>query len=42
MLAYLPIVERTDSTAFASWGSDIVAVSRFVQFMDGYETGLTP
>ncbi|HLE69911.1 MAG TPA: M55 family metallopeptidase [Vicinamibacteria bacterium] len=42
MLAYLPIVERTDSHSIRFVGKDMVAVSKFVQFMDGYETGLTP
>jgi D-amino peptidase len=42
MLAYLPIVERTDSHSIRFVGNDMVAVSKFVQFMDGYETGLTP
>ena len=42
MLAYLPIVERTDSHSIRFVGKDMVAISRFVQFMDGYETGLTP
>jgi D-amino peptidase len=42
LLAYLPIVERTDSHSIRFVGADMVAVSRFVQFMDGYETGLSP
>ena len=42
MLAYLPIVERTDSHSIRFAGNDMVAVSRFVQFMNGYETSLTP
>lgn len=42
LLAYLPIVERTDSHSIRFVGKDMVAVSKFVQFMDGYETGLTP
>jgi len=42
MLAYLPIVERTDSHSIRFVGDDMVAVSKFVQFMDGYETSLTP
>jgi D-aminopeptidase len=42
MLAYLPIVERTDSHSIRFVGDDMVAISKFVQFMDGYETGLTP
>ena len=42
MLAYLPIVERTDSHSIRFVGDDMIAISKFVQFMDGYETGLTP
>jgi D-amino peptidase len=42
MLAYLPIIERTDSHSIRFVGEDMIAVSKFVQFMDGYETGLTP
>jgi D-amino peptidase len=42
MLAYLPIVERTDSHSIRFVGKDMVAISKFVQFMDGYETSLTP
>ncbi len=42
MLSYLPIVERRDSHSVRFVGDDMVAISRFVQFMNGYETGLTP
>ncbi len=42
MLAYLPIVERKDSHSIRFVGKDMVAISKFVQFMNGYETGLTP
>jgi D-amino peptidase len=42
MLSYLPIVERTDSHSIRFVGKDMVAISKFVQFMDGYETSLTP
>ena len=42
MLAYLPIVERTDSHSIRFVGEDMIAISKFVQFMDGYETGLAP
>jgi D-amino peptidase len=42
MLAYLPIVERTDSHSIRFVGDDMIAISKFVQFMDGYESGLTP
>jgi D-amino peptidase len=42
MLAYLPIVERIDSHSIRFVGADVVAVSKFVQFMNGYGTDLTP
>jgi D-amino peptidase len=42
MLSYLPIVERTDSHSIRFVGKDMVAVSRFVQFMNGYAIDLTP
>jgi D-amino peptidase len=42
MLAYLPIVARTDSHSIRFVGDDMISISKFVQFMDGYETGLTP
>jgi D-amino peptidase len=42
MLAYLPIVERVDSHSIRFVGADMVAVSKFVQFMNGYGTDLTP
>jgi D-amino peptidase len=42
MLAYLPIVERTGSHSIRYVAKDMVAVSKFVEFMDGYEPGLAP
>jgi D-amino peptidase len=42
MLSYLPIVERTDSHTIRFRGKDMIEVSKFVQFMDGYDAGLTP
>jgi D-amino peptidase len=42
LLSYLEIVERIDSHSIRYVGKDMVAVSKFVQFMDGYEIGLTP
>jgi D-amino peptidase len=42
MLAYLPIVERTESHSIRFVGEDMISISKFVQFMDGYETGMTP
>jgi D-amino peptidase len=42
MLSYLSIVERTDSHSIRFVGDDMIAISKFVQFMDGYETTLAP
>lgn len=42
VLAYLPIVERTDAHAIRFKGRDILEVSRFLEFVDEYEPGLAP
>jgi D-amino peptidase len=42
MLSYLPIVERLDSHTVRFIGKDIVATSKFVEFMMTYEPGLEP
>jgi len=42
ILAYLPIVERTDSHSIRYVGIDMVDVSKFLQFMNGYNAGLEP
>jgi D-amino peptidase len=42
ILAYLPIVERTGSHSIRYVAKDMVAISKFVEFMDGYEPGLAP
>jgi len=42
ILAYLPIVERTDSHSIRYIGEDMVAISKFLQFMNGYNAGLQP
>ena len=42
ILAYLPIVERTDSHSIRYVGEDMVVVSKFLQFMNGYNAGLEP
>ena len=42
MLAYLPIVERTDSHGIRFVGKDMVEVSRFLQFMLKYSPSLSP
>ncbi|MGD8726704.1 MAG: M55 family metallopeptidase, partial [Gemmatimonadales bacterium] len=42
MLAYLPIVERPDAHSIRYVGEDIVAVSKFLEFVMNYEVGLEP
>jgi D-amino peptidase len=42
LLAYLPYVERPTSHSIRFTGRSIVEVSRFVEFVNSYETGLTP
>lgn len=42
ILAYLPIVERTGSHSVRYVAKDMVAISKFVEFMDGYQPGLAP
>lgn len=42
ILAYLPIVERTDAHSIRYVGEDMLAVSRFLQFMTNYDAGLEP
>lgn len=42
LLAYLPIVERTDAHSIRYVGEDMVAVSMFLEFMLSYEAGLEP
>jgi D-amino peptidase len=42
VLAFLPIVERTDAHGIRYVGDDILAVSRFLQFVTGYDAGLEP
>ena len=42
ILAYLPIVERTDSHSIRFVGKDIIEISHFLQFMNGYNAGLEP
>lgn len=42
ILAYLPIVEQTDSHSIRYVAEDMVAVSKFLQFMNGYNAGLEP
>ncbi len=42
LLAYLPIVERTDAHSIRYVADDMVAVSKFLEFMLNYEAGLEP
>jgi D-amino peptidase len=42
VLAYLPIVERTDSHSIRYVGNDMVEVSRFLEFLTSYNAGLEP
>jgi D-amino peptidase len=42
ILAYLPIVERTSAHSIRFVGRDIVAVSKFLEFLGTYEPGITP
>lgn len=42
LLAYLPIVERTDAHSIRYIGEDILAVSQFLEFVMSYEVGLEP
>lgn len=42
VLAYLPIVERTDSHSIRYVGTDMVEVSRFLEFLTSYNAGLEP
>ncbi len=42
MLAYLPIVERTDSHSIRFIGKDMIEVSRFLEFLLNYDGSLQP
>jgi D-amino peptidase len=42
VLAYLPIVERTDSHSIRFVGKDMIEVSRFFEFLLDYDPSLTP
>ncbi len=42
VLAYLPIVERTDSHSIRFVGKDMIEVSRFLEFMLSYDGSLEP
>jgi D-amino peptidase len=42
MLAYLDIIERVDSHTIRFVGADMLAIAKFVQFMNGYGTDLSP
>ena len=42
VLAYLPIVERTDAHSIRYVGADIIEISRFLAFMLGYDSNAQP
>ena len=42
ILAYLSIVERTDAHSIRFVGSDIIEVSKFLEFLTSYNAGLEP
>jgi D-aminopeptidase len=42
MLAYLPIVQRTDAHTIRYVGPDILAISKFIEFVTTYEVALEP
>ncbi|HKA22053.1 MAG TPA: M55 family metallopeptidase [Blastocatellia bacterium] len=42
LLAYLPIVQRTDSHSIRFIGKDIIEVSKFLEFITNYEPSLEP
>ncbi len=42
VLAYLPIVERTDSHSIRFIGRDMVEISKFLEFMLNYNASLSP
>lgn len=42
LLAYLPIVERTDAHSIRYVGGDMIAISKFLEFMMTYNAGLEP
>jgi D-amino peptidase len=42
VLAYLPIVERTDSHSIRFVGKDMIEVSRFLEFLLSYDGSLAP
>jgi D-amino peptidase len=42
LLAYLPIVERTDSHSIRYTAKDMVEISKFLEFVNNYDSNLTP
>ena len=42
LLAYLPMVTRVNAHTIRFVGKDIVEVSRFIEFLNTYQPGLTP
>jgi len=42
LLAYLPIVDRVDSHTISYTGSDMVEISKFLEFLTNYQPDITP
>ncbi len=42
LLAYLPVVERTDAHSIRFVGENVIAVSKFLEFVTSYSPGLEP
>ena len=42
LLAYLPIVERTDAHSIRYIGETMIEISKFIEFMTNYSPSLTP
>jgi D-amino peptidase len=42
LLAYLPIVDRVDSHTISYTGSNMVEISRFLEFLTNYQPDITP
>jgi len=41
-LSYLPIVEQVDSHTIRYVADDMVAISKFLEFITSYQVSLTP
>lgn len=42
ILAYLPVVQRTDAYSIRYQGPDMVAISKFLQFVNTFAVNLEP